>query len=64
VSGVKVAIMGIFETPSAGMLKQGAEAKAALAKALAEANALLPKVSAVGTELKKYDIALSVPPAK
>jgi hypothetical protein len=64
VSGVKAAIMGIFETPSAGMLRQGAEAKAALAKALTEANTLLPKVATVGTELKKYDIALSVPAGK
>ena len=53
--------MGIWETPSAGMVRQGNEAKAALAKAEAEADALLPKISALGNELKKYDITLTVP---
>jgi photosystem II stability/assembly factor-like uncharacterized protein len=61
VAAVKLAIMGIWETPSAGMLKQGAEAKAALAKAVADANVLLPKIAALGTELKKYDVVLTVP---
>ena len=60
-SAVKVAIMEIWETPSAGMIRQGAEAKAALARAVTEANALLPKITALGTELKKYDITLTVP---
>jgi hypothetical protein len=57
----KSAIMGIWETPSAGMLKQSAESKAALNKAIMEANALMPRIAAVSAELKKYDIALSVP---
>jgi hypothetical protein len=61
---VKSAIMGIWETPSAGALKQASEAKAALAKAVADANALMPKVSAVADALKKYEITLTVPANK
>jgi len=60
----KGAIMGIWETPSAGMLRQATEAKAALAKAIAEADALLPKISAASVVLKKYDITITVPAAK
>ncbi len=60
----KTAIMGIWETPSAGMLKQSAEAKAALVRAIAEAEALMPKLAAVSAELKKYDIAIPVPGVK
>ena len=58
---IKSAIMGVWETPSAGSLKQASEAKAALAKAIVEANALMPKVEALSTALKKYDIAMTVP---
>jgi photosystem II stability/assembly factor-like uncharacterized protein len=61
---VKSALMGVWETPSAGSLKQVSEAKAALAKAMAEANALMPKVTAVAAELKKYDISITVPGSK
>jgi photosystem II stability/assembly factor-like uncharacterized protein len=60
----KTAIMGIWETPSAGMLKQAAEAKAALARAEAEAEALLLKIGAVSSALKKYDITIAMPAAK
>jgi hypothetical protein len=60
----KTAIMGIWETPSAGMLKQSSEAKAALTKAIADADALMPKLSAVSAALKKYDIAIPVPAGK
>ena len=56
---VKSALMGVWETPSAGSFKQVGEAKAALAKAVAEANALMPKISALAAELKKYDITIS-----
>jgi hypothetical protein len=56
--------MGVWESPSAGSVKQVSEAKAALDKAIAEANALLPRISAVSVELKKYDIAITVPAGK
>jgi len=58
---IKSALMGVWETPSAGSLRQVAEAKAALAKAEADANALMPKISAVAEALKKYDITITVP---
>ena len=58
---VKSALMGVWETPSAASIRQVNEAKAALAKAVADANALLPKISAVAAELKKYDITVTVP---
>ncbi len=61
---IKSSIMGVWETPSAGALKQVSEAKAALAKAIAEANALMPKIEAVSQALKKYDITLTVPAGK
>ena len=61
---VKSAIMGIWETPSAGMLKQSADAKAALAQAIGEADALMPKIAAVSQALKKYDVTLTVPGEK
>jgi photosystem II stability/assembly factor-like uncharacterized protein len=60
----KTAIMGIWETPSAGMVRQATEAKAALSKAIAEADALLPKIAVVSVALKKYDITINVPAAK
>jgi Sortilin, neurotensin receptor 3, len=60
----KSVIMGIWETPSAGMLKQSAESKAALMKAIADADALMPKIAAVSQELKKYDIAITMPAEK
>ena len=40
------------------------EAKAALTKAIAEANALMPKIEAVSQALKRYDITLTVPANK
>jgi photosystem II stability/assembly factor-like uncharacterized protein len=61
---VKSAIMGIWETPSAGMLKQSADAKAALTQAIADANALMPKIAAVSAALKKYEITVTVPGEK
>ncbi len=60
----KTAIMGIWEAPSAGMLKQSSESKAALVRAIAEAEALMPKLSAVSAELKKYEIVIPVPAGK
>ncbi len=61
---VKSGLMGVWETPSAGSIKQANEAKAALDKGIAEANALMPKISAVSGELKKYDITITVPAGK
>ncbi len=60
----KSAIMGIWETPSAGMVKQAADSKAALAKAIVDANALMPKIATVAAALKKFDITINMPAEK
>lgn len=62
-SALKVRVMGIWEPPSDGTVRQTAEAKAALQKAIADANALIAKVAAMSQSLKTYDITLTVPEA-
>jgi len=62
-SGLKTQIMGIWETPSASLVRQYNEVKIALPKAVADANALLGRATGISQSLKKYDITLSVPPA-
>jgi hypothetical protein len=60
-SGAKNNIIAFFETPSAATLKQGADAKAALPKAIAEANAVLKEAAKLSAALKSADITLTVP---
>ena len=55
--------MGIWETPSASLVRQYNEVKLALPKAVTDANALLGRASGISQSLKKYDITLNVPPA-
>jgi len=62
-SGLKTQIMGIWETPSASLVRQYNEVKIALPKAVADANALLGRATGISQSLKKYDITLNVPPA-
>jgi hypothetical protein len=62
-STLKTQLAGIWETPSASMTRQYNDARIALPKAVAEANALLGKATAVSQTLKKYDITLTVPPS-
>ena len=61
-SGLKTQIAGIWETPSASMMRQYNEVKLALPKAVADANALLGRATGLSQSLKKYDITLNVPP--
>jgi hypothetical protein len=61
-SGLRNAVMGIWETPSAALTRQAAEAKVELPKAIADANAVLTKAATMSQTLKKYDIVLTVPP--
>ena len=63
VSAAKSNIIAFWESPSAGTLKQAAEAKAGLPKAIAEANALLATAAKVSAALKAADITLTVPAA-
>jgi hypothetical protein len=62
-SALKNALAGIWEVPSASMMRQYTELKLALPKAITDANALLVKAASVSQALKKYDITLTVPSA-
>ena len=54
--------MGIWETPSDGLVRQYNDVKAALPKAISEANSFLGKVPAMSASLKNYNLTLTVPP--
>jgi hypothetical protein len=62
-SGLKQALMGVWEAPSASMVRQYNEVKLTLPKAVADANALLARAASLSQALKKYDITLNVPPS-
>jgi len=61
-SALKVGIAGMWEPPTAASTKQSADARLALQQAIAEANLVLSKASAMSESLKAYEIALAVPP--
>jgi hypothetical protein len=61
VATLKTTIGGIWETPSEALMKRYADAKAALPAAIAEANAVLAKASAMAPTLKRYGIDVNVP---
>lgn len=61
-SALKTQLLSIWEPPSAALNRQYVEVKAALPKAITEANSVLTKAAAVSTALKRYDITLTVPP--
>jgi len=63
-SGLKQSLMGVWEAPSAAMVRQYNEVKLTLPKAVADANALLARGASLSQALKKYDITLNVPSAK
>jgi hypothetical protein len=63
-SGLKQALMGVWEAPSASMIRQCNEVKVTLPKATADANALLGRAASLSQTLKKYDITLTVPASK
>jgi hypothetical protein len=60
-AGLKQGLMGVWEAPSASMVRQYNEVKLALPKAVSDANALLAKAVSLSQTLKKYDITLTVP---
>ena len=55
-------ILGMWEAPNEATVKQSADARSALQKAVAEANAFLGKASTLSQSLRQYDITLTVPP--
>jgi hypothetical protein len=61
VGSVKNGIMSFTEMPSATLMKQYDEVKAALPKAISDANAVLLRAMTMSATLKKYDITLNVP---
>jgi hypothetical protein len=60
---VKNGIMGIWEPPSDALMKQYADIKLALPKAIADANALLARARTVSTTLGRSGVTLTVPAA-
>ena len=60
-STLKTQLAGVWETPSASSLRQYAEVKVALPKAVADGNAFLGKAGAVATTLAKYGVTIKVP---
>ena len=60
-TALKIRVMGIWEAPSDGTVRQAAEAKSALQKAIADANAFFTRAAAMSASLKTYDVVLTVP---
>ncbi len=60
VGTVKGAIMGTWETPSASLMKQVAEVKAALPPAITVANAFMVKARAMSATLAPFGLTLTV----
>ena len=58
---LKTTIGSIWEMPSEALMKRYADARAALPAAIAEANAVLAKASAMAPTLKRYGIDVNVP---
>lgn len=59
VAAAKAAIQGVWETPSAAVMKQAADAKAALAAATTEAQTVLTRAKTLSTNLAKSNIKFS-----
>ena len=60
---VKTQILAFTEMPSDALLRAYNDVKLAAPKAVSETNAFLVKAGAMSQVLKKYDVALTVPPA-
>jgi hypothetical protein len=54
--------MSFYDTPSESMLAHYNDVRVALPQAIAEANAFLGRLTPLSQALKKYDLALTVPP--
>ena len=62
-SALKQSLMGVWEPPSAAMVRQYDAVRLALPRAVAEADAVLTRAASVSQALARYDITLTVPPA-
>jgi hypothetical protein len=61
VGSVKSAIQNAWENPSDALVSQANEAKAALTRAMTEANAVIGRVGGISTALRRYDIVITPP---
>jgi hypothetical protein len=61
-STLKNAIGGVWEAPSASLVRQYNQSKLEMPKAVSEANTVLTRAAGLSQTLKKYDITLTVPP--
>lgn len=64
VGALKGAIMGVWEVPSAAIMKQVAEVKVAAPAAITDATALMARARTVSQSLSSHGITLSVPTAR
>ena len=60
---VKNSIMGIWEPPSDALVRQYTDVKAALPKAITDANAILQRARTLSRTLSTHGVTLTVPPA-
>jgi photosystem II stability/assembly factor-like uncharacterized protein len=60
-SALKTQILAFWELPGEALMKQHAELKTAMPRAVTDANAVFMRAGAVSQALKKYDITLTVP---
>ncbi|MGQ0765857.1 MAG: WD40/YVTN/BNR-like repeat-containing protein [Gemmatimonadota bacterium] len=60
-SGLKTAIIGVWETPSDGTMRQVAMARTELAGAVAEANRVLAKARTLSNALAQHSVILTAP---
>jgi hypothetical protein len=62
VGAIKNQIMGIWEMPSEALVKQYADIRLTLPKAITDANAILARARTLGTTLGSSGVTLTVPP--
>jgi len=61
VSALKTQVLAFVEPPSDTLMRQYADAKSGLGKAIGDANAVIVKAMVLAPALKKYDLTLNVP---
>jgi hypothetical protein len=63
-SALRTSVMSVWEAPSAALTRQYATLKVEMPQAITQGNSVLTRATALSQTLKKYDIALTVPPVK
>jgi len=62
VATAKANLLAMWEVPSSGTMRQVNDAKSALPKAIAEANALFARATSLSAALKPFEMTLTAPP--